>query len=56
LDITNIDPLLEQVRSERVAKRMQADPLGNAGGCFRLMEEAAQLAVSQMLTLATARE
>jgi hypothetical protein len=56
LDKTNIYPLLEQVRGERVAKRMQADPLGNAGGYLRFMEEAAQLAVSQMLTLPTSRE
>src|SRR6476646_9027957 len=40
LDKTNIYPLLEQVRGERVAKRMQADPLGNAGGYLRFMEEA----------------
>ena len=35
---------------------MQANPLGDARGSGRLVEEAAQLAVSKMLTLPTARE
>src|SRR5215471_3353706 len=33
LDVTNVDPLLEQICRKRVAKRMQADPLGDARGC-----------------------
>src|SRR5215467_2308984 len=56
LDITNIGPLLEQFCCEGVSKRMQANPLRDACGCCRLVEEAAQLAVRQMLTLPTARE
>jgi hypothetical protein len=56
LDITNVDPLLEQVGREGVPKRMQAHSLRDPRGCCRLVEEAAQLAVSEMLPLPTARE
>src|SRR5262249_12363584 len=56
LDITKVGPLLEQFCREGMSKGMQADPLGNAGGRFRFMKEAAQLAVSKMLTLPTARK
>jgi len=35
---------------------MQADPLGDACGCCRRVEDAAQLAVGKMLPLATARK
>src|SRR5262249_43794191 len=55
LDITKVGPLLEQFCREGMSKGMQADRLGNAGGRFRFMKEAAQLAVSKMLTLPTAR-
>ena len=53
LDITNVDPLLEEVCGKRVPQRMQADPLGDARGCCRLVEDAAQLAVGEVLPLPT---
>jgi hypothetical protein len=56
LDITNVESLLEQVCRKRVTKRMRADPLGDACGCCRLVEDAAQLAVSNVLPLPTTRE
>jgi len=56
LDITNIGPLLEQFCREGVPKRMQANSLRDSRRRYRLVEEAAQLAVSKMLTLAAARE
>jgi hypothetical protein len=56
LDITNISALLEQFCREGVSKRMQANSLRDPRGGCRLVKEAAQLAVSKMLTLPTARE
>src|SRR5262249_39222203 len=56
LDITKVGPLLEQFCREGMSQGMEANSLRDACGCLRFMEEAAQLAISQMLTLATARE
>jgi hypothetical protein len=47
LDVTDVRPFLEQLCRERMAKRMQADPLGDACSRGRLVKDAASaLAVS----------
>ena len=56
LDITKVGPLLEQFCREGMSQGMEANSLRDACGCLLFLEEAAQLAISQMLTLATARE
>src|SRR3974390_941421 len=56
LDITNVDPLLEEVCGKRVPQRMQADPLGDARGCCPLVEDAAPLAGGEVLPLPTSRK
>src|SRR5215470_7138852 len=56
LDVTNVQPALEQMGCKRVAQRMQADPLTNARRFRRLVEEAAQLPRRKMLPLPTPGE
>jgi hypothetical protein len=56
LNVTNISALLEQFCREGVSKRMQANSLRDPRGGCRLGEEAAQLAVSKMLTVPTPGE
>src|SRR3974377_1623479 len=56
LDVTDRDALLEQLCRERVAKRMQADPLGDACRSGGLVEDATQLAIGKMLPLTTTGE
>src|SRR5215470_8891657 len=56
LDVTNIGAGLEQLCGKGMPQRMQANPLGDARGCGRLVEEAAQLPRRKMLPLPTPGE